>query len=205
MEKINRTPAPDWLQEKYEEWGRDWEIKYNTTRNSRFIWYKNNKKGHQDLVEELSRMTKDHCSFCDAYPMGARIQPTIEHFKPKTKFPLLAYKWDNLFLCCRICQGKGERFDDKLLKPDEDTYEFDDYFDIDWETGKLLPNEDATDEDKARAEITIKLYKLNVNGKPEDRLEELKKYEQLTEPEIDTFSYRFFITRGLYPAHEQSP
>ncbi|MDM8563142.1 hypothetical protein QUF54_07295, partial [Candidatus Marithioploca araucensis] len=176
MEKINRTEVPDWLKEKWQERGEKWQSKYASTKKSKdFQWYRNKNQGYDELVHELSEMTQYHCSFCDAYPMGSRIPHSIEHFKPKTKFPLLAYQWDNFFLCCGICQKKGDHFDEDLLKPDAENYDFDKYFDIKWDTGELIPNSDASEKDQRRAEITIRLYKLNEYGKPDDRIEELKK------------------------------
>jgi uncharacterized protein (TIGR02646 family) len=196
MNKIGRTPAPGWLEEKYKEWGKEWKKKYDETgKSSKFRWRQYKNKGYGDLVEKLSEMTKNHCSFCDAYPMGRRIPYTIEHFRPKTGFPLLAYKWDNLFPCCGLCQQKGDDFDEKLLKPDDDAYSFDEYFVINWDTGELEPNKGKKIENQVRAEITIKLYRLNENGKPEDRLAELEDFKELNNPDIDEHSYRFFIQR----------
>lgn len=74
-------------------------------------------------------------------------------------------------------------------------YDFDKYFDIKWETGELIPNSDASKKDQRRAEITIKLYNLNEYGKPNDRLEELEKFNN-TDFDIDSFSYRFFLKVG---------
>jgi uncharacterized protein (TIGR02646 family) len=200
MERIERTDAPDWLKEKWQEWGEKWAARYAKTKTGKsFKWGGYNNKVYKDLLPVLSAMTKYHCSFCDAYPLGRRLEPTIEHFKPKTKFPGEAYKWENLFLCCRLCQKKGEAFDERLLKPDNEDYSFDKYFDIDWATGELIPNPDASADDRERARITINLYRLNDNGKPEDRLEELTQFDVLKELEnldIDKFSYRFFIKRG---------
>jgi ABC-type metal ion transport system substrate-binding protein len=59
----------------------------------------------------------------------------------------------------------------------------------------LIPNSDASKKDQRRAEITIKLYKLNEYGKPNDRLEELEKFNN-TDFDIDSFSYRFFLKAG---------
>jgi hypothetical protein len=42
MEKINRTQAPDWLKEKWREWGKKWQSKYVATKKSKdFQWYRN--------------------------------------------------------------------------------------------------------------------------------------------------------------------
>jgi len=198
MNKIERTPAPKWLEKKWEEWGRQWAQRYAAThRSSIFKWRQYQNKNDKELRELLALMTKNHCSFCDAYPMGRRIPYTIEHFRPKTRFPLLAYKWENLFLCCGICQQKGDAFDERLLKPDEDEYHFDHYFVINWESGELMPNEGQNVGNQIRAKITIQLYRLNENGKPEDRLEELNKWPDSAKPNIDEWAYRFFIERGV--------
>jgi uncharacterized protein (TIGR02646 family) len=196
MEKIERTDAPGWLIEKWEEWGKEWADKCNHKDNPTFSWRQHNKKGRKELGHKLSLMTQHHCSFCDAYPMGSRLKSTIEHFKPKIKFPLEAYKWENLFLACSLCQEKGDRYNNALLKPDVDGYSFDKYFDIDWTNGELIPNRDATDEEKERARMTITLYGLNKNGKPEDRLEELDKFQKGSDNHIDIYPYRFFLKRG---------
>ncbi|MDM8542046.1 hypothetical protein QUF90_13245 [Desulfococcaceae bacterium HSG9] len=198
MNKIERTPAPQWLEKKWEEWGKRWAQRYAKTQlGSSFTWYTNQKKSRPELVEKLAAMTKNHCSFCDAFPMGRRIPYTIEHFRPKTKFPLLAYKWNNLFLCCGLCQQKGDAFDEQLLKPDEDEYHFDHYFVINWDSGELMPNEGQSADNQMRAQITIQLYRLNANGKPEDRLEELNRWLDSAKPNIDEWAYRFFIERGV--------
>ncbi|MCP5049737.1 MAG: hypothetical protein GY940_21390 [bacterium] len=196
MEKIERTNSPGWLAEKWEEWGKEWKAKFDANKDEKFSWRQYKKKDRKALVQALSAMTQAHCSFCDAYHMGRRLKPTIEHFKPKYKFPLEAYKWENLFLACSLCQEKGDQFDEGLLKPDEAYYSFDKYFDIDWLTGELIPNKDASREDRERAKVTISLYQLNDHDKPEDRLEELEKFELIEDYEINKLPYRFFLKRG---------
>lgn len=200
MNKIVRSPAPDWLKSKYKQWGKEWKRKYQERgRSDDFRWRRNQRHGYDDLVTELAAMTQYHCSFCDAYPMQRRVECTVEHFRPKTRHPFLAYTWKNLFLCCSTCQKeKLERFDRKLMKPDEASYNFDRYFQINWVTGRLDPNEaNKCQEDQERARITIDLYGLNNNGKPDDRLEELKKFCDARTPNIQEWSYRFFIERGI--------
>lgn len=200
MEKIERTHAPPWLKEKSIEWGNEWAQKYKKNKKSVFRWRNNKKKGYKDLIKELSTITKAHCSYCDVQPMG-RIPETIDHFRPKSIFPELAYEWSNLFLCCGNCQKRGEKFDEKLLKPDDTSYDFEKYFDIDWLTGEIIPNKSAKANDIQRALVTIKLFKLNKNGKPKDRIKELEHYEKLAKYYQDLnlvdFSYRFFIREAI--------
>lgn len=200
MDKINRAATPQWLAEKSEVWDKEWQAKYQKTGDgSKFAWRQHKGFGKGDLVEKLSLMTQYHCLFCDAYPMRAALKETIEHFRPKSEFPLLAYDWDNLFICCPICQEKGDRFDDRLLKPDDGSYDFDTYFDIDWATGKLIPNLNATSKQQQKASCTITLYKLNDYGRPGARLTELKKFNSTNLDDLDDlddWSYRYFLFRG---------
>lgn len=197
MERIERSPTPPWLAAKWKEWGKKWEVKYEKTKSSsEFKWKKHQKKSATDLRQALSDMTARHCSFCDSFPMGPQIPETIEHFRPKTKYPRLAYHWYNLFLCCGLCQQKGDEFSKELLKPDQLDYSFDRYFEIDWFNGKLIPNHDADPSDRKRAQTTIELYRLNDHGKPEDRLREMRMFEDSKSPSLNDFAYRFFLTRG---------
>ena len=183
MKKIQRTPAPAWLKD-YEEWGE---------------WSREDRIGFRNkLLGELARMTRHHCSFCDENLPGK--QYVIEHFRPKIKFPSRAFEWENLFLCCPKCNiAKGIKFDESLLRPDQEGYEFDKYFKIDFSTGELLPNPEAGEENQECAKITIDTFKLNSYDRPRARLKELRRYRDIDkydESEIDDYSFRFFLKRG---------
>lgn len=123
-------------------------------------------------------MTKHHCSYCDVYRVGPRVKATIDHFRPKSSFPRDAYRWGNLLLACMLCQERNNQFDDRLLKPDEKGYRFEDYFTIDWTTGRLEAVGKEGEERHERAKKTLELFHLNDNGKPDDRLYELETYTQ---------------------------
>lgn len=140
-------------------------------------------------------MTQDHCSFCDAFPVEAASQDSIEHFRPKSAFPAMAYDWDNLFYCCSKCQqSKLDQWDDLLLKPDSEAYlqeGFEAHFEVDLATGELVAITEA-------AETTIHLYGLNGSNRPRYRLIELRKWDRAGQPraEIDDYAYRFFLLWG---------
>ena len=193
MEFIDRSRVdePKWLIDNAEQWGREWAAKLGVDRQSRWIWHQCDGQGHADLVERLRVLTNRHCSYCDAFPMGPRIQSTIDHFRPKVEFPSYAYHWENLFLSCSLCQKKT--FDEQLLKPDVRPYDFD------YETGEVRPRRGIEEADYARAEITVKRLGLNDNGKPEDRRQELERYESACRgggTNLDEWSYRFFLCRA---------
>lgn len=90
------------------------------------------------LLQELRRMTgaRERCMYCvDSHGCD------IEHFRPKAKFPRLAFRWRNLLLCCTECgRLKGSQFPmakglPLLIDPStEDPWE---YLDFDPDTGGL--------------------------------------------------------------------
>jgi len=198
MEKIVRPNAPAFLIDNYKRWGRQYEALRARNPQAQFQWYQHsNQKVNILLLPYLQLMTQSHCSFCDIFEVTENVvEPTVEHFKPSSRFPILSYYWGNLFLCCNSCQKKNDRFEDYLLKPDRLDYLFDDYFLIDWVTGKIFEKHTLPDLRYFKAEATIRLYGLNNGGRPNARLRELKQFNNDPIPIIDEYSYRFFIRRA---------
>ena len=209
MMKLHRPAPPDWLTKHGEKWGQDYHKKKSANPSHTFRWRSYQKRAiNHHLTPILRAMTKDHCSFCDLLPV---VPYTIEHFRPKSSFPLFAYHWENLFICCGFCQqAKLEFFAEALLKPDELEYEYNRYFLCDPVTGVLEPNPKANENDQERAIVTIDLYKLNDYGRPTHRKREIKKYAlkeretnsennepslstDLTALTVDDFSFRFLF------------
>lgn len=88
---------------------------------------------------------------------------------------------------------KGEKFDRKLLKPDQQSYHFYEYFVFNYLTGELEANPAKSIENQERAKITISFYRLNHFGRPEDRLAVYMSFLTSTNANIDDFSYRFMF------------
>jgi uncharacterized protein (TIGR02646 family) len=202
-----RTPAPDCLIEKrkttkwgqvenQEKWGKQYAAKLNDSQKQNdFQWatYKT-QRVNKILEPLLCAITQNHCSFCDIFPLQ-QSGGTIEHFKPKKQFPLLSHTWENLFYCCHKCQEKGEKFDSNLLKPDELTYLFDDFFICTTQDERIMivPNPRADVSDQQRAVITIELYGLNSFGRPEARWLVLNQFQDSKNPILDDFAYRYLF------------
>jgi uncharacterized protein (TIGR02646 family) len=200
MEKITRNETPDFLKEKAEEWGKEWSAKQVTAKKmgktATFSWRQYKKQEYKEILAQLQLMT-DNCAYCNIRLLHIEVapKPSIDHFRPKTTFPLLAYEYGNLFPCCEVCQERGNRFDELLLKPDEQNYDFDAYFIIDFPTGELRANPQGNGKQKSRADKTIELFKLNSAGKSQARLKELRCYED-NQMELSDLSYHFFLTRS---------
>ena len=176
MRGFERLPAPDFLLEKFHYWGVQWEKRHSENPSAQFNWRQiDGEKVRDLLLVPLKKQTSAHCSFCDCYPVSPPGDDTIEHFKPKSAYPLEAYCWENLYFCCNHCQKKGADYDVRLLRPDAEGFRFEDYFRWEYSTGELKPNPESSSENQRRAEITIELYLLNVRH-PELRRMELRKY-----------------------------
>lgn len=138
-------------------------------------------------------MTQSHCAFCDG-STGLESRETVEHFRPKSQFPELAYVWHNLFPCCDRCQSlKREQFDELLLKPDEVGYRFENHFLLNYKTGELAPLPHVDVERQRCAEITIRMYGLNLPERMKARLRERRAFDSDPDPCLDDYNYRFFL------------
>ena len=202
MVKMERCEAPTWLLENWKIWGKDWNKKYND--GMKWSW-RVGKRKKQELDEKLLKCTKNHCAYCDNFPLGSRnIKPTIDHFRPKANFPLIAYQWENLFIACSYCQERGNKFDEALLKPDEADYDFDTYFEYENRSGKIVPNRLQTSENQERAKLTIQYFRLNTAEDSEEENENVdlnrkalyKKYivEKNLDKMINILPYRYMFS-----------
>ncbi len=130
MKKQIRPSQPVFLAKNYKKWASNWKkLRDKQGTNASFQWAKYDKERINIKITKLllDNMTQGHCSFCDGYPIEST-GVTLEHFKPKSAYSLLAYTWNNLYPCCNKCQEKGDFYSWLLLNPDNSSYDFYDYF-----------------------------------------------------------------------------
>lgn len=124
-------------------------------------------KALDDLMSAYGRV----CAFTGfgiAPVTGAR---SVEHFRPKSKYPELAYDWDNFRLICSLMNGrKGDNEDvlDPFRLP-RHTY------DLESVTGTVVIHRDCPKGVRKRAQSTISRLKLNSPDCRQLRLEHLDK------------------------------
>jgi uncharacterized protein (TIGR02646 family) len=208
MEKINNRALVTTfssltvLATNYEKWGQEYKLHLDTKKKQGvgFSW---RMYIYEPLKTELSILTQGHCTFCDGYPIGTESKETIEHFYPKNDFPLLAYKWENLFYCCDKCQSEAnKRPFQYTLKPDDANYNFEDYFYFDLGSGKLLVLENLEkDNPAAFANANNFLLRYGINGNPKrnqarkDIFKDIKNHLKLADAddirERNDFKYRY--------------
>jgi len=152
MEKIVRTAAPPDI-----DFSKDWADFSSEEKNQ--------------IRDALLDMTGGRCAYT-----GKKIDKelaVIDHFIPLKINQ--SSDWNNLYVVNPITeQLKNDKYDEKLIRPDEDDYEFDRYFDFD--KSYIIPNPNANSYDKKRAEITINTFGLNHENILSDRSRELSKY-----------------------------
>ena len=117
---------------------------------------------------ELGGRFYNKCGYCERACDAARgnpKSPTLDHFKPKSKFPALAYVWENWIFSCDECNqikrdqwANGGFVDpcayDVMERPEE-------YFDFDEYIMGLTPKSGLDAERKRRAQQTIDRLDLN--------------------------------------------
>lgn len=156
---------------------------------------KSGKTVRDHILPVLKKQTGSHCSYCDLYFVAAGSVESVDHFRPKAKgrWPALAYTWSNLFYACGACQSeKQERFDERVIKPDEPGYDWMAHFRFNTITGFLVPRGGTTQE-RLRARVTIKLFGLNQRDRPKARLRAYKDWIELGRPSVRGRSYRFCL------------
>jgi uncharacterized protein (TIGR02646 family) len=56
------------------------------------------------VKKTLDAWSQGKCAYCESLINASRSQQ-VEHFRPKSLFPSLAYDWANYFLACNGCNG----------------------------------------------------------------------------------------------------
>jgi len=158
-------------------------------------------KEQQTIRLELMKFTNYHCSYCDCKLHLTEYTPEIEHFIPKNKRKSFERVWSNLFIACPKCNKNklGKYCELKPLKPDSLNYDFDKWFKINFEEGKLEPFPKLSQKIKKRVEFTIEWLDLNNILLCEARKNELENYKYNTNPNknIMDFSYPYFLERAI--------
>lgn len=196
MRGFTRSEKPTCLVEREERWTANW-VQRNE-EHKKFNWPQYQlQKLNTVLLPDLQSDNQFHCCYCDAHPVQGVSSDTIDHFKPKSIYPDLAFRWENLFYCCSACQEeKLEQFEEGLIKPDFPGFSFEKYFHFNAKTGEIEPNSIATEEVRGKAEVTIRIMGLNEKGRPTTRLKMLRlHFAQFNAGgvDIDDLPYRFIF------------
>lgn len=100
------------------------------------------------------------CAYCEGF-----CKVEVDHFRPKSRFPKLTYKWSNWVMSCHECNhSKAEHWPiNGLINPCDQRRDrlAESYFVIDLLTAEILPRVTLASRSKAIAMKTIELLSLN--------------------------------------------
>jgi uncharacterized protein (TIGR02646 family) len=132
MKKYLRQNKPEYLELNSALWNKRWETKVEESKAkkeknipAKWNWFTYNGNAvNQILMPILLEGSKNECAFCSVKLGTINSQlPEIEHFKPKVKYPKLAFEWTNLFPSCHCCNRIKIDIDDcEMLPPDHFEY-----------------------------------------------------------------------------------
>ena len=116
---------------------------------------------------ELGRRTNRNCWYCEraCYPNSPERSPTVDHFRPLSRFPALAYVWSNWIYSCRRCNSNKDDgwpeqgYVDPCAAVAAERPER--HFDYDRLTGEIVPKGGLAGESRQRALRTIDDLGLN--------------------------------------------
>lgn len=115
----------------------------------------------KNLRIRLRRRFHDICGYCEEEDTPG----TLDHFKPKSKFPELVYEWSNWVFACRGCNNfKGCKWPDGgyvdpcacLMSERPENF-----FDFDLDTGSIIPLSLLSEERHSKSWNTIEDIGLN--------------------------------------------
>lgn len=157
MIPVTAQPEPADFDDKVRQKGLKWLAKKNIDLDlpapDRFefnpIW--------RDCLDAMYEAYDRVCAYGGFYIERVTGAPTIEHFKPKSKVPRLAYEWSNYRMVCSLLNGRKSDYEDVLdpfSLPPETFY-------LNLLSGEIYPNPNLDNPARIAALATIKRLKLD--------------------------------------------
>ena len=165
MRWIDRGPEPDGVAGYGRQFAPGWVDYFRHQRGGRptdSYW--------REFRAALGARSGGLCWYCERRcqrdsESGGRA-PTVDHFRPLSRFPELAYEWGNWVFSCRRCNGEYKRDGwpaSGYVDPGADVASErpERYFDYDALTGEIVPHGSLRGDDRRKAEGTIADLGLN--------------------------------------------
>jgi len=104
---VCRGPAPDVLTRNRRKWLDAWRKAGRPAQKAAAL----SKYKHDQVSDALHDLFHSKCAYCEV-KTEASDWGNIEHYRPKSRFPELAFDWDNLLWACSRCNSgcKGDEF-----------------------------------------------------------------------------------------------
>ena len=165
MKWVDRGPEPDGVAGYARRFTQGW-IDYFESR----VGERPEDSCWREFRPTLGSRTNGVCWYCErlCYADGeaGAHAPTVDHFRPLSRFPALAYAWSNWIFSCRRCNEDNKDngwpewgyvdpcADDAAERPEH-------YFDYDPATGEIIPKGGLAEDSRRKAVRTIDNLGLN--------------------------------------------
>ena len=165
MRWINRGPDPGHVEAYAREYTPRWVSYFRDRVGARptdSFW--------REFRTQLGELSEYVCWYCErrcdrASEVGGRAA-TLDHFRPLSRFPNLAYDWSNWVFSCHRCnvENKQDRWPENgYVDPaaSDEKERPENYFAYDMRTHDVIPRDDLGEDDRRRAWDTIEDLGLN--------------------------------------------
>ncbi|MBI4662391.1 MAG: HNH endonuclease [Verrucomicrobia bacterium] len=191
MHWVDRGEEPARLRQVRKKLTPAWVAYYRGNRSA-----KPTDAAWRSFQPQLNTVFRGICGYCEEFDHGQ-----VDHFRPKSKFPALVYRWDNWILACPFCNSASKRelwprfgYVDPCAKKPHDRPE--NHFDFDTKTGELIPKHGLNGVRFRRVRTMIEDLQLNAFPHLKTRAQWLLVLEKALQNESpDDPGNRFFITK----------
>lgn len=165
MRWVDRGPEPTGVDGYARQFTQGWIDHYRQRRGqppSDTFWL--------EFRPILGRRTDNICWYCERKcyyeaQLGGQ-SPTVDHFRPRSRFPELTYEWSNWVFSCRRCNVEYKRDnwpDAGYVDPcaNDVTERPDRFLDYNTETGEIIPKAELSETARLKAQVTINDLGLN--------------------------------------------
>ncbi|MBQ7177040.1 MAG: hypothetical protein IJS08_06465 [Victivallales bacterium] len=166
MIPVHKQPEPKLFEQLVGQPGRAWLAKNHNRFSEKMppLW--------QKILDDLWRAYGGvFAYYCFYIPKGAVGNATTDHFRPKSKYPDLAYSWDNYRLAC--LNANARKRNEVVLDPFTLSSET---FLIDFLDGSVYPNPNNPPILREKCEQTIDVLKLNDSSCMRKRADDATNY-----------------------------
>lgn len=153
MIPVKVQPRPETFAQKVEGPGQRFLAKNPHPQGSEWKHHDYWKRAEKELYKAYSGICAYSCTWISRVTGGK----TIEHFKPKSKYPQDAYKWENYRLVCLLLNARKGDFEDVL---DPFTL-LDGWFVIDFPSLMIFPGDHLSPTEAEQVNQTVKRLRLN--------------------------------------------
>jgi len=191
---FDRQSEPDFWAEKERRW-----LRGDTSAKAALHGMQHQSRSLSAWFHEKVRPAREPrlCAYCDG-PLKETSPETIDHFIPEHADRSLGLAWTNLFPACATCNStfKGQKWSCRLVRPDREPV--DRWFELDLETGRLVPALELDRVTRARVRLTIRVLGLNAEERCRARVWTWRSLVNAAKDPVDAMFLEHHASEGPY-------